>query len=195
MSHRWGHVDEISDAGASMDRRKYLSTLAAGAAFATVAAAGVAACSGPSSQETKQSADSAGQTSPGLAQVTEPQVQWGYLSILPKEVIRITDPELVKPSVGNQYIKVPFVNINGIELTEGKLVAFQLLRIGCPKTLFVVAYNIMDHQHDEAGIDDKWLLDRNERMDAILDDLGYKPTDWVEYNNVSCPKPPKDWTS
>jgi hypothetical protein len=194
MSHRWGHIDEIADAGASMDRRKYLSTLAAGAAFATVAA-GVAACSGPSSQETKQSTDSADQATLGLAQVTEPQVQWGYLSILPKEVIRITDPELVKPRAGQKYIKVPFVNINGNELTEGKLVAFQLLRIGCPKTLFVIAYNIMDHQHDETGIDDKWLLDRNDRMDGILASLGYAPSDWVEHNNVSCPKPPKDWTS
>jgi hypothetical protein len=174
-----------------MTHRKYLGTLAAGAAFGTVAV-GLAACGGSTTQNDKQATDSARQPVDALVQ-TEPRVQWGYLSILPRDVIKLEQTENARPKLGQQYIKVPFVNINGIELTEGKIVGFQLIRIGCP-SIFVIAHNIIDHHHQEDGISDQWLLDRNKKMDELLDAMGYKPTDWIEHNNKPCPIPPNDWS-
>jgi hypothetical protein len=193
MSHRPGHLDSTGDGTESMDRRKYLSTLAAGAAFGGVAA-GLAACSNPTRTETNESADSVGKSLMAPAECTTLR-KWGYLSIFPPGILTIAEARANMPTPGARMIRVPFFNSNGIELSEGMVVGFHLVRIGCP-SLFAVAFNLYvdQNEHPIQDSEREWYVRRNTNMDNILRKMGYVESEWMAPDGKPCVDPPADWS-
>jgi hypothetical protein len=199
MTHRPGHIESAGDGTASMDRRKYLSTLAAGAAFGTVAA-GLAACNTSPREQAKQpSTDSTSRSLIATPQCTTLR-RWGYLSIFPPAILTLAEARANMPAAGAKMIRVPFFNSNGIELTEKMVVGFHLVRIGCP-SIFAVAFNLYvedpDADHDHDPIDDserEALIRRNTNMDKVLRTMGYVESEWKEPDGKQCDDPPADWS-
>jgi hypothetical protein len=194
MSHRYGHVDNFGDGTLSMNRRKYISTLAAGATFGAVAA-GLAACGSPSSSGNVQESESETKAMAPAASGCVTLKQWGHLSIFPPGILTLEEAKASMPTTGSRMIKVPFFNSNGIALSEGMVVGFHLVRIGCPTTLFVVAFNLADHDHHNIPEDEReWYIRRNNNMDTLLRSIGYEESDWVKEDPNPCDKPADDWS-
>jgi hypothetical protein len=192
MTHRPGHISIAGDGTMSMDRRKYLSTLAAGAAFGTVAA-GLAACGSKSSSDDAQESDSAVKAlTPAEGCVTFGR--WGTLSIFPPGILTLEEARANMPAPGSKMITVPFFNSNGIDIKEGMVVGFHLVRIGCP-TQFVVAFNLEDHDHPIPDSEREWYIGRNNNMDNLLKSIGYSESEWVEPSPKPCEPPlADDWS-
>src|SRR5262245_24914306 len=113
--HRPGHIDGSGDGNQSMDRRKYLNTLAAGAAFGTIAV-GLAACGGGSGS-TQESLTAPADTThtddhgpTGNCAVTKQQ--FGYLSIFPEHIttIEMAQRQENMPKTTDSLIRVPYFN-------------------------------------------------------------------------------------
>jgi hypothetical protein len=187
MGHRPGHIDFGGDGTQSIDRRKYLGMLAAGAAFGTVAA-GLAACGG-SSTEQKESVtqDTTDHDHDQLVSgACNTERTFGILSLYPPKFTTIASTNGFDLSTLSGTIKVPFFNSSGIPIKEGQTVGFTLVRIGCP-VKFVIATNFIaeDGHHTELpGLD---LAQRNKNMDIWLMNNGYPETAWEKPDEQDCP--------
>jgi len=194
MSHRFGHVDGSGDGNQSMDRRKYLGMLAAGAAFGTVAA-GMAACGGSSTTEKDTTTTDPTHEHQGATAATgtcDIVKQWGTLSLYPPNITTMAAAQSFDLATLPGTIKVPFFNSNGISLQEGMQVGFSLIRIGCPVKFVIAANLIIDetaHQ-DIPGLD---IVQRNRKMDEWLTNNGYPETAWSKPDGKPCPDLPPTW--
>jgi len=202
MPHRPGHWEDSGEECCSMDRRKYLSTLAAGAAFGAVAV-GVAACGGGGS-ESATTQDTAGTAaadtsksrlqrfSPGGAD-TEVQGKnlWGYLRVFPARVTNVakaTEADLV----GVETFRIPFFNNTGLDLSAANpIVGFTLLKIGCPAK-FAIAINLTREDDPDHHGTPTEIQDQNDVMDGVLTRIGVQKYPWTGMDTeVSC-DPPKE---
>jgi len=199
MPHRPGHFEDSGEGIYSMDRRKYLSTLAAGAAFGTVAV-GLAACSpggGDKSTIAETAPDSAaidslsgdhhdimGLSLPGITG----QNLWGYLRVFPPEITRVMDAK-TDQLVGVKTIRIPFLNNTGLDLSISPIIGFTLLTIGCPAK-FVLAINLTRDDHppiEQPPL--AQIIQRHKDMDAALVKMGYVAEDWNGIETTPCPPP------
>lgn len=154
--HRPGHVDDTGSGTQSMDRRKYLKALTISAVGTATAAAILQSCN------TSEKSSSA--------------PLWGYLSIYEPEVVNIAEAKKQPLTEGQSVYRIPFFNNNGIRLSQGAVIGFQLLKIGCP-TLFVIATNLVDHDHPEPQTRE-WLIQRNKDIDGIIGKTGIQKIPW-----------------
>ena len=188
MTHRLGHIDGSEDGPSSMNRRKYLGALAAGAAFGAVAA-----CGGGSSSSESDHTDSTAHLQSQARCIT--LKQWGYLSIFPPGILTVAEAQANMPVPGARMIRLPFFNSNGIEIREGMVVGFHVVRIGCP-SIFAVAYNLVAQDpHPLEESERETLVRRNTNMDNILRGMGYTEVDWVAPDMEPCPKQSEDWSN
>lgn len=186
--HRPGHYEDAGEAAYSMDRRKYLTTLAAGAALGTVAV-GLAACGGGSggSEDKRSTADTASaeaHTHAAPSQDVTGKNLWGYLRVFPPEVTKIADANSAMLSTQDS-IRIPFYNNTGIDLSAGEIFGFTLLRIGCPAQ-FALAINLTrdDIHQTEPPVD--VLVTRNKQMDSDLLAMGYRKLPWRGVDQTDC---------
>jgi hypothetical protein len=200
MTHRAGHVEDSGEDVYSMDRRKYLSTLAAGAAFGTVAV-GLAACGGSggggesastgdtASTGSEPAADSASANRLEMAvagtEITGKNL-WGYLRVFPPEVTTVRDakPELL---ANVKTIRIPYYNNTELDMSNGPVVGFHLLTIGCPAK-FALAINLTRDDHHPGDMPPtSVIVQRHKDMDAALLLMGYKAEDWKGMDTAACP--------
>lgn len=169
MSHRPGHIDDTGSGTQSMDRRKYLKTLTLGA----VASAAVSVLDSCTAKDTTSQMKSPDQSA-GAAPATVPL--WGYLSVFPHDVIKIDDAKNKPLKEGDELFRIPFYNNNQIDIKQGSIVGFTLLKIGCAPE-FVIATNLVEHDHAEDEPVD-WYIKRNLAMDETFRSVGLQPKPW-----------------
>ena len=195
MTHRLGHVEETGEDCCSMDRRKYLSTLAAGATFGAVAI-GVAACGGGGSESkatdtTTTPADTSTDAIQRLRLAGDEPIEvtgkklWGYLRVFPSNITRVADAR--KEQIETiETIRIPYFNNTGLDLAANPIFGFNLLRIGCPAK-FAIAINLTvndDHTHHPTNPQD--TIDRNNQMDKDLVGMGFKVYPWTGVDAEPC---------
>ena len=157
MSHRAGHVDNSTGPGASMDRRKYLATLAVGA---VAAGALLESCCTPKKKNVSM---------------------WGTLSLYDPAITSISEAAGKALPPADKRLTIPFFNSNEIEITPSQIVGFHLLKIGNP-TQFVMAVNLVAKDEDDHGDhlnnenEKRELVKRNMEMDIELRELCYTAT-------------------
>lgn len=177
MSHRLGHIDG-TNSYASMDRRKYLGAMAAGAAFGAVAACGGGTSTNGDHDEHGHDLTESGRTL---------MKQFGYLSIFPPAILTFEEARKNMPVAGSKMIRLPFFNESNIELKEKMVVGFHVVRIGCP-SIFAVAFNLITKGDEPEESEREGLIKRNTRMDEILRGMGYTEVEWAE-RDLNCPDP------
>jgi hypothetical protein len=169
-----------------MNRRKYLSTLAAGAALGTMAA-GIAACGGGSSTQTESQAPADAAPQGAAALQTPEHLNWGVLTLYPSSITSIEAAKRHQFSTDDMVLKIPFYNNTGITINENDVIGFTLKKIGCPPVA-VIAYNLItadDHQDNAA--EQQEHADRNAQMDIDLETIyGNKRVKWSSPDGAPC---------
>jgi hypothetical protein len=201
MSHRPAHYEDSGEECCSMDRRKYLSTLAAGAAFGAVAV-GAAACGSGGGESTRDNgtttlrADSLNAVQQPFTEAAPLIVQkrnlWGYLRVFPAHVTSVgkaTEADL--RGDGIETFRIPFFNNTGIDISASNpIVGFTLLKIGCPAE-FVIAINLTRNDDPDHHPSDTESEAKNNEMDGVLTRIGIKKYPWTGVNNEENCEPPK----
>jgi len=165
MSHRPGHIDNGNSPYYSMDRRKYLKTLAIGSVGAGLF---LEACN---SENKEQQDDHDTEKKPSV-------MMWGVMSLYAPDVVSIKAARDAKLPETAELIKVPFYNTNQIDIKEGEVVGFHLMQIGDP-VISVIAVNLVKEDEDPHHAVDTPTSslppeERNRKMDACLTELGLR---------------------
>lgn len=159
MPCRPGHIDDLGNQMYSMSRRQLLSK---SAMMATALGAGGALLSQCGSDDDHEHEDGDDSMAP----------MWGMITLYKADILTLEEARSLPPEEGKSYIQLPFYNNHRTPLAVGQVVGCQVMTIGCPARA-ALAVNLLEKEHDH-GQDKNALIERNERTDKVLRELGYE---------------------